>query len=417
MSLKVGFKNFNEALNSVVLFLIFFGRLYGPLYENDVVFQIIIALSSVGLMFRFKAFMSQPKGYKIWAIGFLILYIISSLWAVDATRTYTNFVATAGRFIVLFYIFSCMTGIEEIKRVIKIFFYAVLANGVFILIVFGPGSLIAARMNEVNSEAGNSNVIGMSSASAIILDEFVVRENSAKTRMCRLPLYCLLGILVLLAGSKKAIFMLIFVFGLMYVLSHRNKIATVIVVGISVIIIYRALMVVPILYEIVGNRIESLLEGFLSMLSLGNVSVSNLMNTSLNSSDRARMTLILYGFEWFKQKPIWGYGMANFITLYEKVALKGLYAHNNYIEIAVGLGVIGLVWYYALYLRILKQSLKNIKNSREGRIAFTIVLLCILLDVGLVSYLEISVQFLLSVAFLLSHYSIAAQKVNTTHQI
>jgi len=63
-------------------------------------------------------------------------------------------------------------------------------------------------------------------------------------------------------------------------------------------------------------------------------------------SGELRKNYVADGWQYFFQKPIVGYGPDSFAT----VTGAGTYAHNNFVEIAVNWGVIGLVLYYLMYL-------------------------------------------------------------------
>lgn len=408
MTISLRFKDGRDLLESFSVFIVIFGRINGILYENDAVFLFLICISFIGIISHFKGLQRQPKGYIVWLIGFLLLYIFSYFWAVDKTRTYTNFVATLGRYIIVLYLFSIMSDSEKMLKVIKIFIAAIFVNNIFITVVFGPSALIAARNAETNLVAGNANTIGMTSASAFVLLYYSKKIFEESNKRNTILTYLFLAIYIFVSGSKKSLFLLVFSFGVMYVFTHRNKFARVLVVFLCTIVIYNSLLNVPILYETIGHRIESLLKGIVSIKRMAIINTDNLMNADLNSSDRVRLYMILRGIEWIKQKPLFGYGMANYYTLYAQNASRGFYAHNNYIEIAVGMGLVGLCWYYSLYFKGIFLTLKKMKKTLVSeaialKFSLMIFLLYFLLDFGLVSYLEIDVQLILCIAYLLPY--------------
>lgn len=392
-------------LRDFALFFVIFSRLNNLLYENDIFFMVTIAIAGIGVVSRINKLLAQPKKYLLWLGAFLILYISSVLWAEYPIRTINNFIATFGRAIIVVYLYSNMTSIDDIKHVVSVFTITVIINDLFVLAVYGPGVLIQARILDQVSEAGNSNTLGMSSAYAFVLTIIMDKMYGDGRFKAKLGTYIILLAIVLLSGSKKAMLVIALALGLYYIFSHRNKLANIIIIGVVVIIGYQLLINVPALYLLVGNRIESLINGLFSIVDLGKLTTSNLINTSLNSSDRVRANFILYGIQWFREKPFVGHGMANFIDLYGRMYTKSYYAHNNYIEIAVGLGIVGLIIYYSLHIGIINRSIRKLSEAKEAKLALILVILSLIIDFGLVSYLEIDSQFILSLAFVFSYFA------------
>jgi O-antigen ligase len=244
----------------------------------------------------------------------------------------------------------------------------------------------------------------MSSAYAIILSWYLGDEQRRKKPLM-LAVYAFLLLIVLLTGSKKALLILFLAVALMYFLTHKNKLTVVLVIAAVVAVGYFLLLNVPALYSLIGNRIESMVNGMISVLSLENLTADNLKNTSLNNSDRTRFYMILRGLEWAKERPLLGYGMANYQDLFGTVASKNMYSHNNYIEILVGMGIVGLCLYYLMYVIIIAKDCKNARRSYHARVSLMLILLLLVLEIGLVSYLELDSQMAISIAYCLINNS------------
>ena len=401
MRLTVGYQNTNDLFHSVALLFVFFGRLNGMMLESDLAFLMVIGVSAVGIFLRIRVLWNMPKQYLFWLLGFLALYLLSASWAMNPSRTYTNFIATLGRMFVVLYAFSHMNSMDGIRKVVNTFLAAVVLNNIFIMVVFGPSALIEVRTLEVVTKAGNNNGIGMSSAYAIILSWYLGDEQRRKKPLM-LVVYAFLLLIVLLTGSKKALLILFLAVALMYFLTHKNKLTVVLVIAAVVAVGYFLLLNVPALYSLIGNRIESMVNGMISVLSLENLTANNLNNTSLNNSDRTRFYMILRGLEWAKERPLLGYGMANYQDLFGTVTTKNMYSHNNYIEILVGMGIVGLCLYYLMYVSIIAKDCKNVRRSYHARVSLMLILLLLVLEIGLVSYLEIFTQITVGIATCLS---------------
>ena len=70
-----------------------------------------------------------------------------------------------------------------------------------------------------------------------------------------------------------------------------------------------------------------------------------------DSSTLSRVSFIETGWRLFKQKVFIGHGVDNF----KYVSGFWVYSHNNFIEILVGLGIVGFVLYYSIYLLAYKN--------------------------------------------------------------
>lgn len=392
------YKDTNSLFHIFTIFAVLFCRLNSSLNDNDYVFISIIALSGLGIILNLPKIRRFQLKYLVWIAGFLLLYILSSTWAVRKTTTYTNFIATLGRTITIYYLMTNMSTFDGVKKVIQIYLSAVLVNNLFILMVFGPGTLIEARVLDVVSQAGNSNTIGMSSAYAFILSYYLCRDEEKTSKSLKLA-YVVLFALILLSGSKKALLIVIITVCLMTILTHRNKASAFCIAVLALLLGYILLINVPILYTMIGNRVESLMNGILSLRSIGDLSSADLMKSALNASDRTRFNMLIKGLQWFAEKPVLGHGMANYIVLYGSIASKAQYAHNNFIEIGVGMGIVGVLWYYSMYWNVLRTAKRNLKKSMLAKVALTLVVLQFVVDFGTVSYLESGAQIVLCIAY------------------
>lgn len=82
-----------------------------------------------------------------------------------------------------------------------------------------------------------------------------------------------------------------------------------------------------------------------------------------------RLSYLVFAFEKFKDKPLFGYGPATFEKMYatsqwsllfeQKDRAKGRVAHNSYVEVLIGTGLIGLT----LYLGIIGCAYKNFYSA------------------------------------------------------
>lgn len=131
---------------------------------------------------------------------------------------------------------------------------------------------------------------------------------------------------------------------------------------------------IPILYTLVGNRIDQ----FLYTLGIK----QNLLNTNMDvSSTLKRMDMIKKAIQMFWEKPIFGWGIGAFA----KYSGYGYYCHNNYMELLVSGGIIGFIIYYGyIGIRILKSKLYH-KNEHTDLI-YILLISILIIDMGTVNF-------------------------------
>ena len=160
-----------------------------------------------------------------------------------------------------------------------------------------------------------------------------------------------------------------------------------------IVILYVAIINIPILYNMVGNRIESMI----AML-LGNTS-------GADSSSVIRFRLISWGMEWYKKKPLLGYGIDNYravLMVYHPDYPSSYYAHNNYVELLVDVGIIGLIMYYWNYILMFIRGIKYRNKITNYEILFLGMLVALMVnEYGLVSYYNKYIQILLLIIWII----------------
>lgn len=86
-----------------------------------------------------------------------------------------------------------------------------------------------------------------------------------------------------------------------------------------------------------------------------------LRQLEVEKSFYGRKDMVAMGINWWLQSPIWGNGNEAF-----RVFNYGTYSHNNYIELLVNYGLLGLMFYYTPLLICLFGSLRFIKHHDEA---------------------------------------------------
>lgn len=100
-----------------------------------------------------------------------------------------------------------------------------------------------------------------------------------------------------------------------------------------------------------------------------------------DASTIERQELFEEGIRLFSENPIVGVGLNNFRFYFTK------YAHNNFIELLTGLGIIGFALFYSIYFKIFGK-IKNMYNSNIKRYLYIMVFAILFMDVTTVSYFD-----------------------------
>ena len=168
------------------------------------------------------------------------------------------------------------------------------------------------------------------------------------------------------------------------IVKNASKIVIVILIGF---VGYYALLHVPFLYSMAGHRIESMVAGLFGT------------DAAVDSSTSTRLNLIQWGIEWFKERMWFGYGIDNYrfvLHSYHSNWSLAYYAHNNYVELLVDVGLIGTIVYYFNYVWMLVSSARNVRKITKQELLFIGILVAIMIsEYGLVTYYDKYIQVIL----------------------
>ena len=334
---------------------------------SAVVFDAGSGLMRFARLFLFLSFaLKQTKRktvrfnlYVAWLLFFLLLSSLSVLWAYDRTVSFSMVETVAVNAVCMW---SLMFIIDFREKQIHTALKSIAIAPFFLEIrIIVLGGLLSGFKGVRAVGSISLNTLGLCAAfggcCAIYLWYICSKEH------CWLGLYIVNFIIVILSSSRKAILCILIPIIIVFLLNNKAAIGRIIVrtiiASVMIIIGYYAMMKVSFFYNSIGNRFESMIGIFLGHSGI------------VDSSTIDRLKLTSWGIAWFRKKPFLGYGIDNY-----RIVLHGFrpdyplsyYAHNNYIELLVDVGIIGVIIYYWNYILVAIRALKYRKELAKEEI-------------------------------------------------
>lgn len=188
---------------------------------------------------------------------------------------------------------------------------------------------------------------------------------------------------IFLGGSKSSVFPIVFVFAIMLVGSAKNRKdlhRNILILFVLAILGTSAVMFIPKLYGIIGERIVELFVGMSST------------EYDLHTSTGQRMAVMAAFKEHFGETPIFGHGFYAFKEMpysqLEEYHVNGetlyrhIQTHSNFLELLFSFGIFGFVVYYWFPAKLLIDAIRS-KDKRARIIVLSLLVSLLFIDMGL----------------------------------
>ena len=316
------------------------------------------------------------------SIVFLFFVLISVLVAVDMNIAFGKLVTMIQIYIMMFTMVNYFDSKEKLYNVIRAFAISGLLATVYLFSVSD-----FSNIKRFGEELGNQNAIAVILTIAAVFS--LVIYNKEK-KLWYLLFWLLMVIMIFLTGSRKGFIFILLGSVITFYSSYNINLKTILPVALLIFILlisfYYAIMNIELFYNILGRRIEQMVEG-----AFGEGTTDGSFNT--------RMNMIKYGWDWFKEKPLFGYGINNYKVLYSRIGFEETYSHNNVIELLVSVGLIGTIIFYLSYLGVLVNAFKIRKEDRVLILAIVgIIIGYLIMSFGLVFYDSKHIAIIISMA-------------------
>lgn len=322
--------------------------------------------------------------FEIWLISFIVLGFISLFWSLSVSTGMDVLKNLIVFLVVIVLIHSSVNYGFNINILLKCYFVAIVINAIYIVLTIDISQLGETQLGTHVLEGWNGNGIGFMTARGVLFGLYLFGQTKKKIeKALYILVVVLLSILTMYTGSRTAFIVLVVELVLMFWMSNPKKIIRNMIITVVVITAFLYLIMnVEDFYNVLGSRMEGLFALFTG-------------EGKVDSSSDIRDTFINNGKQWFSENPLFGYGINNYKILNQGVTGRFTYSHNNFIELAVNLGVIGLVWYYSVYLKVIVKLLRSFKNNPLAVFLISALIASLISHYGDVTYYEFYQNFLL----------------------
>jgi len=324
---------------------------------------------------------------------FVVIGLASSFWAIDFHEASYK---SLQLFLILINLFVIYNSFKKFRLEDTFIYGVLLASFVNYLIMLGflevPFNIILpGGGNRAIGTTGNPNVLSIVMMISILSSIIYINKNKEKYSKIFyyyqfLNIALALYMIVLTVSKKGIIFGTLLMF--LYFMLIIKRIKGIITIGLILFITF--------MYFYYFIEFDDIIFHY------NNIMVRfDALNTSLSGgtgwdSTTIRKNLILSGIDAIENRPLLGYGMANF----HFVSFNGQYAHNNYIETLANVGIIGAIVFYLIYISLIKKIFM-MKKCDLKYMLFYFVLIFLFMDFAVVTYgSKFTIYTLLYLAFI-----------------
>lgn len=342
------FIGLNSLLGSVEISKLFISLFLltniGLYYDN------MRSLIFLGQFLLFVVVIIKLKNFRVnkdigFATGIFIFFtfaLMSVFWSNNASLTLQSIFLLGKCVALAICLVIVIKDINDLKLVYAMLAISGLIYGILFIENLSLNDVSSGRLKTYDDTIPNVNVV----ASTLMFSVIYFFSVLLKTKSKFISLLFIASVVVIfLLGSRRAIiFSVVGVLAIAYKNIKFNNIGLIFLLVISIVLIFN---IIPDDYS---NYIFGKFNGLLTL-------------SKLDDSDELRRNLLTAGLRYFIESPILGSGYYAFSSKYLQDYYESYYAHNNYIETLVGVGLIGFVAYYGIYFLIIRNCLLLLKTK------------------------------------------------------
>lgn len=357
---------------------------------------LLILTTILYVIFKNKCIINVKKyNFFWWYLTFIAVSIIAMVYSPDGSFLNNSSYLLYTTTLILFCFCTLIDSFEKIIIVMRSYEWG--SALLFFILYYTNNLFTDERIG--GSFTGNSNTFALFMMVAFFFTSwlFLYYEKNKYKRIITGMIMIMDLITVLLSGARKSVIACMIYIVILFLYKQDKKgrrhfIRNIILIALVLFYVWKLMLNNPYLYNVVGNRMESLINQLLGNQVL-------IKGSSSYLREEYRHAAIL---GWIKS-PIWGHGYDSFHFYNAIVNGHNVYSHNNYTELLYNLGVIGFAVYYFEYLRLILLGFKS-KDTSTKAITIAGMIGILLTEYGQVDYNASIIMIFLFVLYKLSIY-------------
>ena len=319
--------------------------------------------------------------YHIHLLLFCLFCYLSSTWAVYKDLAIGKGNTLLEILLLTTAVFYCANRENAVDFLLKAVMWGGFCVSFYVIFYYGAGGIFNVFREHVRIDSTliNANSLGICSAYSLLISlYYIIYDKTHLWNIIMIPSIIMLAA----SGSRKAILMVVGGTLILFTLKNidrRNVVRGMLRIVLAVLLI---LIVFIFLSRLsIFEEVKIRMAGMLSTI---------LGRGAVDSSTVTRLRLIEIGMDVFKEHPFIGLGIDNTSILAAGIFNKeSYYLHNNFVEMLANGGIVGFALYYFFYVYVLGGMIKYRDfNDKEYNICLTLLLLVLIMDYGVVSYLN-----------------------------
>lgn len=349
--------------------LVFMSSYYGSIGRLFYIISLFILFLVLPL--RIKVLKSK---YLLWYVSFCALMMFTSTYSMNPVTGRSTLFSVLSINIPM--ILLILMYANTSKKILKLM-NGYIAISILQCIIMIKDAGIGGGSNErygftVTGETPTTAALNLCAAVAFSYYFFSISKKTKRWFYLLVTLFFTVSIF--LTGSRKQLIFIVGIF-ILYTIGYDSKMVKKVLLVIGGCFIgYYAIKNVPILYDLIGSRIFT--------------------DLSEEHSAVERAYLMKTAISVFLQHPFIGNGFDSFRYMNS----VGRYAHNNYLEILTGMGIMGLVYFYYMQLKVTFR-LYLTKSNKLSYAFLCAMLLVFLIEFFQVTYTQRGIYVLYTLAF------------------
>lgn len=390
MKLKINVFNMGIVLMSIYIFMTY--NAMNLIIPMSFLTPMLIVFLAWGILTMVTAREKRKlTTYTAWYICFMMLSILIMTYSPEFSIFTGEFYLMIVSFMLTFF-FQLFVRSEKTFDLIC-WVYA-LSSAILVISLIFTGNMIADANNRLGLDImGNANTFaGMLMVGVMYAIWLLIYNKNTVFEIVLLCAVIILDYYALIFSAGRKFFLLPIIFLYIQLLYRKDKagrrhiIKYTLFIGIIVAVIIYMLISVPVFYETIGYRFETLIMGYLGMAEQG-------------ASAALRETLQEIAIDKWLSSPIWGYGFDSFKYYSQDVTGAFIYSHCNFTELLYNGGIIYFFAYYSIYWIVFKKIFfEKLGKIRHQAFAVGVMISFLIFDYGGVSYSMANLQCMMALA-------------------